>query len=189
MSRDRSLQKYAESLFNEKRFVEAFMAYEQLAASGDPQGHAFLGWMYYEGLGVERNEKEALRWFNTAAQLGSKVGAFYCGKYALIEQQYEDAFRWLQASAKQDYGPSLLWLGLIFVRGLGRPSDLKKGVGYLRRAAGTGNFPAKRELAVLMMKGKLGWWKVPLGLVLLPYATLVAIVEAMAGNYSEKLMG
>jgi uncharacterized protein len=189
MERSNDVYRRAEKLFQEKNFSEAFRLYKQLAAEGDPDCQVFLGWMYYQGLGVERSVDDALRWFEGAARLGSKVAAFYCGKHALIGARYEEAFGWLHASAAQDYGPSLLWLGLAHIRGLGVRADCKRGVGYLQRAAATGNFPARRELAVLMIRGRLGIAKIPLGLLLFPYAILSALVTGVWTGMSDKLMG
>jgi TPR repeat protein len=145
--------------------------------------------MYQQGVGVERNEETALRYFLGAANLGSRVGAFYCGKHALIDKRYDQAFAWLQQSANQDYGPSLLWLGLAHVRGTGVEVNIKTGVAYLERAAGTGNFLARRELALLMIRGKLGLARIPIGLVLFPFAVLAALVSGIFAGYSDKLMG
>jgi len=145
--------------------------------------------MYYEGLGVEKNEEQALLLFKGAAQLGSKVAAFYCGKHALIHERYEEAIQWFHESARQEFGPSLLWLGLVHIRALGVREDLRKGVEYLERAAAAGNFLARRELALLMIRGKLGLAKVPFGILLFVYASAVALVDGISKGHSDKLMG
>ena len=179
----------AQQLLNQKRFAEAFATYEDLAEAGDARCQVFVGWMCHEGLGVEKNHERALGWFQRAASLGSKEGAFYCGKAALASGHYEESYRWLHQAASQEYGPALLWLGLGHVRGLGTSVDLEKGVAYLERASKTGNLPARRELALLMIRGKLGISKVPTGFVLLPYAVIAAIIDGLWRGHSDKLMG
>lgn len=179
----------AKDLLSRKQSREAFALYEQLAQSGDPNCQVMIGWMYYEGLGVEKDEGIALKWFEGAAHLGSKVGAFYCGKHALISHKYDDALRWLNASANHNFGPSLLWLGLVHLRGLGVPKDQARGIDYLRRAASTGNFPAERELSLLMIRGKLGLMRVPVGVLRLLCAIAMALYWGMSDGYSDKLMG
>jgi TPR repeat protein len=121
--------------------------------------------------------------------LGSKEGAFYCGKSAFAAGHYKEALDWFHRAAAQEYGPALLWLGLAHARGLGVNIDLERGTKYLERAAATGNFPARRELAVLMIKGKLGVPKILMGLVLFPYAVIAAIVSGISEGHSHKLMG
>lgn len=179
----------AQQLFNERRFPEAFIIYERLARAGDPHCQVFLGWMYKQGLGVAKDEQKALDWFIRAASLGSKVGAFYCGRSALSSGRNDEAIGWFHKAAAQEYGPALLWLGLVYVRGLGVSADLVKGTKYLKRAADAGNFFALRELGLLMIRGKFGPAKIPLGFVLIPYAVVGGIVTAIVNRDPEKVMG
>jgi hypothetical protein len=69
------------------------------------------------------------------------------------------------------------------------PVDLAKGLSYLERAADLGNFFARRELAILMIKGKLGMANFAVGLVLLPYYAVVALVDGLSNGYSERFLG
>ncbi|MBI5909200.1 MAG: sel1 repeat family protein [Betaproteobacteria bacterium] len=179
----------AQELLNQKQFAEAFAAYEVLAKGGDARCQVQVGWMYNEGLGVEKNKEQALIWFQGAANLGSKEGAFYCGKSALACRDYESALRWFHQAGVQEYGPALLWLGLAHVRGWGTNLDLEKGVKYLERASKTGNFPARRELAILMISGKLGIAKILVGLIFFPYAVIAAVIDGLSRGHSDKLIG
>jgi TPR repeat protein len=179
----------AQRLLDEKRYSEALVIYERLASAGDPRCQVALGWLYYEGLGVTRDPEKALSLFQSAANLGLREGAFYCGRCFLQMSEYDEALKWFRASAAQNFGPALLWLGLAHVRGLGVAIDFEKGVHYLERAASTGNFAAQRELSVLMMKGKLGAWRIPLGLIRLVSAVTVAILVGIAKGHSDRLMG
>jgi len=179
----------AGKLFEEGRYREALVAYEELARTGDPNCQVFLGWMYHQGLGIPKDEQKALDWFRRAASLGSKVGAFYCGRSAVYSGSYDDAIRWLLKAAAQDYSPALLWLGLIHLRGLGVSPDPRKGISYLERAADAGNLFALRELGLLMVRGKLGFMKIPLGLIVVPYAVITGIVTAVLNRHPEKVMG
>ena len=179
----------AQKLFSEKRFDEAYPLYEKLAHDGDPRCQVFVGWMCHEGLGVGKSKERAFCWFQGAARLGSRVGAFYCGKLALAESDYKEALRWFLQAAMQEYGPALLWLGLLHIRGLGVQVDIERGAQYLERAVKTGNFPAEREIALLMLRGKLGARRIPTGLILFPYAFIKALVNGVVIGHSDKLMG
>lgn len=191
MASAREVEPYrtAHELLNQRRYAEALAIYEDLARAGDPQCQVFLGWMYHEGLGVTKDAEKALGWFERAASLGSKEGAFYCGRAAASLGRYEEAIKWFHAAARQEYGPALLWLGLVHVRGLGTTADLEKGIGYLRRAVKVGSFLAQRELALLMIRGKLGISKIPLGLALLPYSVIAGIAAAVWRGPSDQLIG
>lgn len=187
--RDETLYQNAKSLLGRKRYEEAFEAYRNLANAGDPQCQVFLGWMYHEGLGTTRDVDEARAWFEKAALLGSKEGAFYCGRSAAAFGKHEEAVRWYRKAASQEYGPALLWLGLVHLRGHGVEKDLPKGISFLERAAKTGNYFAKRELALLMIRGKLGVSAIPTGIVLLPYVVIAGIVSAISQGDTDKLIG
>lgn len=188
-AQDRDQYHSAADLLNKKRFAEAFVAYSELARAGDPRCQVFLGWMYAEGIGTTKDEKQALRWYQNAARLGSTEGAYYCGRHALRGGEFDRALEWLRAAAQNEYGPALLWLGIAYVRGLGVDQDLGKGVGYLKRAADTGNYLARRHLALLMIRGKLGILRIPLGIVLLPFVMIVGILDGLILGYSHRLMG
>jgi len=148
-----------------------------------------LRWMTYSGHGVKKDETVGLEWFAKAAALGSAAGAFYCGRHAVKAKNYAEALRFFYQAAEKQYSPALLWLGLAHIRGYGVPVNLDKGIGYLKRAADAGNFFARRELAVLMVKGTFGAASVIRGLVLLPYYVGAALVDGLSKGYSEKLMG
>lgn len=179
----------AQVLLNQKRYAEAVKIYEHRANAGDAHSQVILGWMYFEGSGVAKDAEKALGLFDRAARLGSREGAFYFGRAAISFGRYEEAIKSFQAAARQEYGPALLWLGLVYTRGLGVTADFEKGIDYLKRAKNTGNRFAQRELALLMLRGKLGLSKVPLGLVLLPFAIIAGIVTTIAKGPSEQMIG
>jgi hypothetical protein len=179
----------AQQLLNQRRYAEALAIYEDLAKAGDPQCQVYTGWMYYEGLGVTKDTEKALGWFDKAASLGSKEAAFYSGRVAMSLGQHETAIKQFRAAARQEYGPALLWLGIANIRGLGLEIDLAKGIDYLTRAAKTGNHLAQRELAFLMIQGKLGISKIPVGLVLLPWSIIAGIASLVLGRRTDQLIG
>jgi TPR repeat protein len=108
---------------------------------------------------------------------------------ALGANHYSEGLEWLRKASTQEYGPALLWLGLAYVRGMGVSVDMGKGIAYLKRSADTGNFPARRELALLMIRGKLGLKRIPIGLALLPFAVISAIFDSVFKGDSDNLMG
>lgn len=185
---DQSAYGNAKRLFAQQKFYEAFYVYKKLADDGDAQCKVFLGWMYSQGLGVERSKTKASECYRAAGMIGSAEGAFFYGKAELLAGNHNDGLEWLQRAAKQEYGPALLWLGLANIRGLGVAPDNKRGIEYLTRAARTGNFPARRELAMMMIRGKLGIARIPLGLVVFPYATIAAIVTGLWLGHSHRLI-
>ena len=185
---EKELEK-AQVLLDQKRYAEAMRIYEEHANAGNTHAQVCLGWMYFEGTGVAKDIEKALHWFERAASLGSREGAFYAGRAAMSLGRYADAINSFQVGARQDYGPALLWLGLAYTRGLGVPVDLAKGTEYLRRAESTGNHFAQREIALLMLRGKYGLAKVPLGLLFLPYAIIAGMLTALVKGPNEQMTG
>lgn len=121
--------------------------------------------------------------------MGSKEGAFYCGRLSASSENYEDAGRWFHQAARQEYGPALLWLGLMNLRGLGAAPNLPKGIEYLERGSRAGNLLAQRELAIQMVRGRLGPLKVFAGVFLLAYSVLAGLLEAVRNPYSDRVTG
>lgn len=189
MTTSRSQEPYdrARELVKANRFGEAFAIYEELARAGDTPCQIYAGWMLYEGHGVPQDKERALSWFERAATLGSREGAFYCGRAAFGRSDYAMGLRWFHQAAAQEYGPALLWLGLAHMRGLGVTGDRAKGIRYLERAADTGNFFARRELALMMIRGEFGIVKILVGLAMFPWWIAVAIVDGLgrSPSYSQ----
>ena len=179
----------AKRLLNERRFSEAFSIYSELAAGGDPRCNVFLGWMYDRGVGVAQDSQKAYECYRSAALLGYAEGAFYCGRRAAVAHNYQEALEWLAPAAAQGYGPALLWLGMLHLRGEGVARDPKKAIPYLRQASRTGNFLARRQLALLMMRGELGILRIPLGILLFPVAIAAAFIDAARFGYTDRLIG
>jgi len=60
----------AKALYLSKDYADAASLMLLLAQRGHLQAQYVLGYMYYYGQGLPRNEKEALRWITTAAARG-----------------------------------------------------------------------------------------------------------------------
>ncbi len=60
---------------------------------------------------------------------------------------------------------------------------------FRKRAAKTGNHLAQRELGLLMIQGKLGISKIPVGLVLMPWSIITGIVALVLGRRTDQLIG
>jgi len=60
----------AKLLYLSRDYAGAAALMQTLAGRGHLQAQYVLGYMYYYGLGLPRNEKEAIRWITTAAARG-----------------------------------------------------------------------------------------------------------------------
>ncbi len=57
--------------FENDRYEEALPLFEKLAREGDAEAMYYLGMMYYEGWGVEKDLDKAVEWWKRANRRGS----------------------------------------------------------------------------------------------------------------------
>jgi TPR repeat protein len=66
-----------------------------------------LGYCYYEGIGVIKNDEQAATYFLRAARLGNSWAQFYLGRFyyegVVFPENHEQAQSWLQAAATQGH--------------------------------------------------------------------------------------
>lgn len=55
---------------HDRNFVEAAKWYRLAAEKGHAEAQFFLGFQFWEGLGVKKDEVEATRWYRKAAEQG-----------------------------------------------------------------------------------------------------------------------
>ncbi len=77
----------------------------QAADQGDAEAQNKLGYMYFTGEGVAKNDQEAVKWFRKAAEQGHAKAQFNLGlSYSKGEGVQEDdqkAIMWYQKAAEQ----------------------------------------------------------------------------------------
>jgi uncharacterized protein len=93
-------------------FIEA-------AAAGSPTARAYLGWMYEEGLGVERDINEAMRWYAQAVDAGAmdfavKLGWMYLTGEGLQPNRAE-AETWFQVGIRAGHSPARIALASVII--------------------------------------------------------------------------
>ena len=62
----------AKLAYKEQQYHEAFQLLLPLAVAGNDQAQYALGYFYYYGLGLEKNEQQAITWIQRAAAQGNK---------------------------------------------------------------------------------------------------------------------
>ena len=131
-----------------------------LAENGHAPSQFRLGFLYRQGLGVQRNSRLASYWFDKAAR-GGDVG----GQYWLAESYRrgeglpaspELAFEWFQRLAERGYAPAQYQVALAYAEGRGVGRDDPAAIAWLRRASAGGHSGAARRLAQAYRNGELG---------------------------------
>ena len=91
--------------FGKGDYATALREFRVLAEQGDAEAQYLLGGMYDEGYGVNKSDKEALKWWLMAAEQGhaqaqNNLGTGYFDGRGVI-QDYEEAAKWWQLAAEQ----------------------------------------------------------------------------------------
>lgn len=136
---------------NPPRNVEKGMRnLERAADQGLATAQATLGMIYFTGIGVSRDSKEAISWCSQAARSRLPLGMFYLGMaYSSgdgIARNNDFANRWIRAAADKGLVMAQLTLGMKLSLGDGIERNLDHGVQWLRQAANAGSSEAALQL-------------------------------------------
>jgi TPR repeat protein len=125
-------------------------AVREAALKGDAVAGFLLGSLLFEGLGVERDYKEAMRWYlqaaekgNVAAQTNLGDGYFYATG---VEKDHKEAARWYRKAAEQGDPLGQYSLAWMHRTGAGVEKDLATAIGLFRKSAEQGCTASQNEL-------------------------------------------
>jgi TPR repeat protein len=123
---------------------------ERAADQGLATAQATLGMIYFTGIGVPRDPKEAITWCSKAARQRLPLGMFYLGMaYSSgdgIPRNNDFSNRWIRAAADKGLVMAQLTLGMKLSLGDGIERNLDHGVQWLRQAANNGSSEAALQL-------------------------------------------
>jgi|TARA_R110002033_G_scaffold9971_4_gene32765 TPR repeat protein len=110
------------------------LKYLQLGYEHHDEDSAFLLAKFYEkGFGVEKNLEKAVEYYKRVARSNDSVSNFL-GNYYRKRKDYENARKYFSYAARNNYGGSLLDLGVLYEKGLGGKKDIYKAIEYYERA-------------------------------------------------------
>ncbi len=117
------------------------------AEKGDAEAQCGVGKCYGDGLGVARDEAEAVKWFRKAAEQGNAPAqcnlglCYFHGKG--VDYDGVEAVKWFRKAAEQTNAEAETYLGLACMEGRGVRADLDEGDRWLEKAAKQGNAKAQ----------------------------------------------
>jgi TPR repeat protein len=121
--------------------------YLKKAKQGDVEAQFMLGFSYANGIGVEKNEAEAVKWYRIAADKGDEGGQFYLGEcYANgmgVEKNEAEAVKWYRKAADKGIPGAQLNLGVMYKNGDGVVKNIIEAYKWSLLAAANGIEPAK----------------------------------------------
>ena len=98
-----------------------------LAEQGNAYAQSYTGFMYANGQGVRRNDKEAVKWYRLAAEQGDVQGESNLGRvYANglgVPRDYNEAVKWFRLADAQGNATGQNALGLMYAHGQGVSKD------------------------------------------------------------------
>ena len=104
-------------------YETSFRITKSLAEQGDVLGQYGLALLYYNGVGVTQDYKEAAKWYRKAAEQGDATGQYNLGmSYDSGEgviQDFKEALKWYRKAAEQGYTSAQFALGASYYIGEG----------------------------------------------------------------------
>ena len=143
------LYTYSEEKCDYKKAYE----FATIAAEDDEaEGYLILGWLYLDGLGVDKDLNLALENYKMAAALGNdtamnQIGYIYMGQEG-FEADPEQAFYWFNEAAKNGLDVGYYNLGCCYRDGFGVDEDAEKAADCFKKSAEMGYVNAMLELGI-----------------------------------------
>src|SRR5262249_22327360 len=179
----------ASALYWQGEHAQAFASLLALAETGCAKAQVNVGWMYSEGIGTPRNIDAALMWYENAAKLESPEGMYYCGRLRTVLGKHDESIKWYEDAARLNYSPAIYRLGYACETGLGVPRDLERARVYYERASFMGHVFARRQLALLLMRGEFGALSMFRAPFLFMSALFNMVRKARKRPYADELKG
>ena len=141
-------------LYDAGKYKEAYPLLLKTAEQGYVNAQNDLGEMYFHGLGVEKNDSDAMTWYRKAAEQGSAHAQNKLGEMYHEGWSFSDATKWYRKAAAQGYARAQYNLGWMYFHGYGVDQSDLDAVKWYRKAAEQGYAVAQFYLGEIYEKGR-----------------------------------
>ena len=121
-------QDYLNNSQGKNDVVKAVQLLEQIAVKGYTPAQNKLGFLYSQGLYIQKDLPKALQWYETAAKSGFTISQFNLAEmYRLgigTDKDESVAFKWFREAAMKGYPPAMLRTAESYTKGEGTQNDL-----------------------------------------------------------------
>ncbi len=150
----------AEEYYSKSKYKQAYpifykYRYHRLFSSNNMHR---LGYMYNEGLGVELNETEAVKWYRRAAMRGnaaSQLNLGYMYEFAEgVDKDNTEAVKWYRKSADQGNATAQANLGHMYEYGKGVAKNYSEALRWYHKSAKQGSARGQNKIGRMYQYGK-----------------------------------
>ena len=128
---------------------EAFALNQRAAEQGMHDAVLAMGWFYLNGVGVEPDEEEAVRWYRKSARQGDPRAMFSLGYIAYMSRDFSEALNWFTRADEKGHARSKYWIGKMYWRGQGINEDRRRARDLFSQAASKKVIEAQRAVRFL----------------------------------------
>lgn len=142
-------------------YVTALKEWQPLAEQGNVDAQHNLGVMYGNGLGVQKNDAESIRWCRKAADQGDAnaqtrlAGMYFKGEG--VQKDDAEAFKWYRKASEQGNLIAQGLLGFMYANGNGVEKNLGEAERVLKLVVSNGNDSQKgfaKEILATIQESK-----------------------------------
>lgn len=137
--------------YQQQNYTEAMTIFTQASAAGHMKAPRYIGLMYLNGYGVQKNAKRAVAEFIKAAEQGDITSQYwlaYCYEQGMgVAQSKDKALKWYARSAQRGdiiAAPAMTALGR-----LAEEDNLQEAIDWYQKAAAVGGKEAQDALVRL----------------------------------------
>lgn len=146
--------------YQNKDYIKAKERFENAASHGSIKAEVMLGTMYAEGVGVTKDNQQAMVWFRKAAERNdadaqNMMGYLFINGNGVI-QDYKQALFWYHKSADSGNAEGQFRLGSMYMAGLGVNKDENAAVELWKKSAENGNANACLMMGAIYFDGSYG---------------------------------
>jgi serine/threonine protein kinase/TPR repeat protein len=142
---------YEKGIGTGKDVAKAVQLYHSAAEHGYPEAQNLMGILYSTGAdGVTEDDKQALDWFQKAADQGfakaeKNLGDMYFFGHG-IDKDFAQALTWYGKAADQKFADAQFRLGFMYEKGLGVDQNNQTAIDQYTKAVRNGSVDAQRAL-------------------------------------------
>jgi len=142
--------------FKAKEYKKAMKLYAQEAEQNNSKAQNALSYLYFNGLGTQKDVEKGRYWLTQAALQADSVAQYdmammYLGGYN-FDQDYKQALFWLERSSDLGNRDAQYNLALMYYQGDGVDINVTKTALYLEQSAKQGHQKAKQLVGRIYMQ-------------------------------------